>query len=234
MRRFLLSIGLSLITSIIYANNVEVIYKGPRYIGDWETIELSSIKFHDLEIGDTIYVYATKTDSTSLGAFQNHKWDTLDDAMNGDVITGDFEMIVDTETKLSEIKQFGLKVRGVNYECTIKMEYVDDKGQKQATSTGVAAGQNYVQMAIPEGITQLDRVYLTYQNPGSLKLTEASVVTTGEARSRGFINDGVTTSIKDVKRGADMSDKWYDMNGRQVEQPSKGLYIKNGKKIMHH
>lgn len=116
MRRFLLSIVLSLITSIVYANNVEVIYKGPRYIGDWETIELSSIKFHDLEIGDTIYVYATKTDSTSLGAFQNHKWDTLEDAMNGDVITGDFEMIVDTETKLSEIKQFGLKVRGVNYE----------------------------------------------------------------------------------------------------------------------
>ena len=121
----------------------------------------------------------------------------------------------------------------VDFPVTIKMEYVDDKGQKQATSTGVAAGQNYVQMAIPEGITQLDRVYLTYQNPGSLKLTEASVVTTGKARSRGFINDGVTTGIKDVKRGADMSDKWYDMNGRQVKQPSKGLYIKNGKKIMH-
>ena len=116
MRRFLLSIVLSLITSIVYANNVEVIYKGPRYIGDWETIELSSIKFHDLEIGDTIYVYASKIDSTSLGAFQNHKWNSLEDAMNGDVITGDFEMIVDTETKLSEIKQFGLKVRGVNYE----------------------------------------------------------------------------------------------------------------------
>lgn len=122
----------------------------------------------------------------------------------------------------------------VDFPVTIKMEYVDDKGQKQATSTGVAAGQNYVQMAIPEGITQLDRVYLTYQNPGSLKLTEASVVTTGEARSRGFINDGVTTGIKDVKRSADMNDKWYDMNGRQVKQPSKGLYIKNGKKIMHH
>lgn len=102
MRRFLLSIVLSLITSIVYANNVEVIYKGPRYIGDWETIELSSIKFHDLEIGDTIYVYATKTDSTSLGAFQNHKWDTLEDAMNGDVTLsecGNSETVTEKDVK---------------------------------------------------------------------------------------------------------------------------------------
>lgn len=103
MKRFLLSIGLSLITSIIYANNVEVIYKGPRYIGDWETIELSSIKFHDLEIGDTIYVYATKTDSTSLGAFQDHEWQALPGVMNGGPITGDFELVInDTEVLISK------------------------------------------------------------------------------------------------------------------------------------
>ena len=121
----------------------------------------------------------------------------------------------------------------VDFPVTIKMEYVDSKGQKQATSTGMPAGKNYVQMAIPEGITQLDRVYLTFQNAGSLKLTEASVVTMGEANARGFINDGVSTDIREVKRGETENDKWYDMNGRQVEHPSKGLYIKNGKKVMH-
>ncbi|MBR6842045.1 MAG: hypothetical protein IKM77_07090, partial [Prevotella sp.] len=121
----------------------------------------------------------------------------------------------------------------VDFPVTIKMEYVDSKGQKQATSTGMPAGKNYVQMAIPEGITQLDRVYLTFQNAGSLKLTEASVVTMGEANARGFINDGVSTDIREVKCGEVENDKWYDMNGRQVEHPSKGLYIKNGKKVMH-
>lgn len=116
MKRLLTFLIIICLVTIVKANEVETIYEGPRAIGDWGTVELSSIKFHDLKVGDTIYVYTSKVDSTSLGAFQNHKWDSLEDAMNGDVITGDFEMVVDTETKLNEIKQFGLKVRGVNYE----------------------------------------------------------------------------------------------------------------------
>lgn len=116
MRRLFLLLIAVCFTSTLFANKVEVIYQGPKSIGDWGTVELSSIKFHDLEIGDTIYVYTSKVDSTSLGAFQNHKWSNMEDAMNGDMITGDFEMVVDTKTKLNEIKQFGLKVRGFNYD----------------------------------------------------------------------------------------------------------------------
>jgi len=28
------------------------------------------------------------------------------------------------------------------------------------------------------------------------------------------------------------NDKWFDLNGRRSYQPAKGLYIKNGKKIL--
>ncbi len=115
MRRPFVLIVSIMVFFTMNANEVEVIYQGPKSIGNWETVELSSIKFHDLKIGDTIYVYTSEVDTTSLGSFQNHKWEALEDAINGFTITGDFEMVVNTETMLQEIKHYGLKVRGVNY-----------------------------------------------------------------------------------------------------------------------
>ena len=113
----LLSIILTLLTALAtMAGNVEEIYKGPRQIGDWDAIELTSIKFHNLQLGDTIYVYASGITPESKGAFQNHNWHTLaPDILNGQTINGDFEMIVHTQEVLDELKRYGLKVRGCHY-----------------------------------------------------------------------------------------------------------------------
>lgn len=113
----LLSIILTLLTALAtMAGNVEEIYKGPRQIGDWDAIELTSIKFHNLQLGDTIYVYASGITPQSKGAFQNHEWKTLaPDILNGQTINGDFEMIVHTQEVLDELKRYGLKVRGCHY-----------------------------------------------------------------------------------------------------------------------
>lgn len=103
-------------TSTFRSENVEEIYKGPRQIGDWDAIELTSIKFHNLQLGDTIYVYASGITPQSKGAFQNHNWHTLaPDILNGQTINGDFEMIVHTQEVLDELKRYGLKVRGCHY-----------------------------------------------------------------------------------------------------------------------
>jgi hypothetical protein len=40
------------------------------------------------------------------------------------------------------------------------------------------------------------------------------------------------TGIKSIWAGEGDNAKIYDLNGRRVEQPSKGLYIKNGKKYV--
>lgn len=113
----LLSIILTLLTALAtMAGNVEEIYKGSRQIGDWDAIELTSIKFHNLQLGDTIYVYASGITPQSKGAFQNHEWKTLaPDILNGQTINGDFEMIVHTQEVLDELKRYGLKVRGCHY-----------------------------------------------------------------------------------------------------------------------
>lgn len=128
-----------------------------------------------------------------------------------------------------------VRFEAVDFPVTIKMEYVDGNGQKQANSTGVAAGNTTVQMAIPEGIKQLDKVYLIFQNPGSITMTEATVVTKAEAHSRGFINDGTdgTTGIEAITPAySEDEEGWYDLNGRRVEKPGKGIFIRNGKKTV--
>ena len=115
MKRLYLFLMAVCLASTLFANEVEVIYQGPYEIGDWGTVELSSIKFHNLEIGDTIYVYASKVDSTSKGAFQDHEWHTIPGLINGQAITGDYEFVVKNQDALNELREYGLKVRGENY-----------------------------------------------------------------------------------------------------------------------
>ena len=115
MKRFLVCLITLCWFSVAQATEEEILYQGPYTIGDWGTVEISSIKFHNLEVGDTIYVYTSETDSTSKGAFQNHEWDSFPSVINGQSITGDYEFVVKSEEVLNELKQFGLKIRGFNY-----------------------------------------------------------------------------------------------------------------------
>ena len=41
-----------------------------------------------------------------------------------------------------------------------------------------------------------------------------------------------TTGIQNVERTKTGEDKWYNLNGQRVDHPTKGLYIKNGKKVL--
>ncbi|MBO5626865.1 MAG: hypothetical protein J5953_13890 [Prevotella sp.] len=41
-----------------------------------------------------------------------------------------------------------------------------------------------------------------------------------------------TTGIKEVKSGEVKGEKWFKLQGQRVDNPGKGLYIKNGKKVV--
>ena len=45
-------------------------------------------------------------------------------------------------------------------------------------------------------------------------------------------NDPKPTGIMTIELSDDDKAVIYDLNGRRVEQPSKGIYIKNGKKVV--
>ena len=50
--------------------------------------------------------------------------------------------------------------------------------------------------------------------------------------SRSFIGLNETTGIKDVNRETITNNRYFDLQGRRVAQPTKGLYIVNGKKVV--
>ena len=51
------------------------------------------------------------------------------------------------------------------------------------------------------------------------------------AKSFNFIFDDETTGISEMKTGILDNEAWYDLQGRRVAQPTKGIYIHNGKKV---
>ena len=52
------------------------------------------------------------------------------------------------------------------------------------------------------------------------------------ARSIGFDFGDDTTGVKAVNVNEADSDKYYDLNGRRVEKPAKGVYIIKGNKVI--
>jgi hypothetical protein len=52
------------------------------------------------------------------------------------------------------------------------------------------------------------------------------------ARALSIVFDGETTGISSVKTAATIEGNCYDLSGRRVAKPTKGLFIVNGKKIV--
>ena len=58
------------------------------------------------------------------------------------------------------------------------------------------------------------------------------VAGTSDARTLDFSIDGETTGISSVNNAQSTVGNYFDLQGRRVAQPTKGLYIVNGKKII--
>ena len=67
-----------------------------------------------------------------------------------------------------------------------------------------------------------------------LTLTESLVVPASDVRADVImdLSDGTATDIQTVHGEGFMVKDYYDMSGRRVAKPTKGMYIVNGKKIL--
>ena len=63
------------------------------------------------------------------------------------------------------------------------------------------------------------------QNPADMEIPARSVVTV-------VMSVGAPSGITTIEQTPAGNDKYYDLMGRQVSKPQKGLYIKNGKKYI--
>ena len=75
-----------------------------------------------------------------------------------------------------------------------------------------------------DGYLKANRAYLS---------TEYDVTSAGARSMEIIFDDGEVTSIEDVRsKLSDMSGDFFDLQGRKVANPTKGLYIVNGKKVV--
>ena len=122
------------------------------------------------------------------------------------------------------------------FPVTLKMEYTNTDGKAMATSMGVAAGKTQLNLPLPQDTKIIKKVYLTYSEAADVVLTDAAVIAGANARPlTGYEDDGTTRveeAIVNALSGTRVTDIYYDLQGRRVEKPAKGLYIVNGKKVI--
>jgi hypothetical protein len=106
--------------------------------------------------------------------------------------------------------------------------YLKD-GTFKSVSGNATIGNNKCYLVLP---TSMVAVSSTRSAEDSFIFEEPEVIKLPiEFKSIGSEDDG-TTSIKEVKSGEVKSDEWFTLQGQRVAKPGKGLYIRNGKKVV--
>lgn len=110
------------------------------------------------------------------------------------------------------------------------MKFIGTYEQKDIVSDDGSSTQYYCFMADGAEAGKFVRVVTT---PVTMNPYRAYMVVEGgaDARELDLVIDGVSTGIKNMKVGTD-DNVYYDLQGRRVLYPTKGLYIVNGRKVI--
>ena len=107
--------------------------------------------------------------------------------------------------------------------------YLKGDGSFVSVNGYVNIKNNKCYLALP---TSMVAVSSTRSAEDDYKFEEPEVIKLPiEFKSIGSEDDG-TTGVKEVKSGEVKGDEWYTLQGQRVAKPGKGLYIRNGKKVV--
>lgn len=131
-----------------------------------------------------------------------------------------------------------LKSETTNANTTYAIPVIASSGTGQGSLTGsVTESLTYSESAEKDyyflAINDEQEAQFTKLTSGTIAAGKAYLeVTKGGARSLRVVFADETQGIESVSANAVNSDDCYDIQGRRVAQPQKGLYIKNGKKVV--
>ncbi len=107
--------------------------------------------------------------------------------------------------------------------------YLKGDGSFVSVKGYVNIKNNKCYLALP---TSMVAVSSTRSAEDDYKFEEPEVIKLPiDFKSIGLEDDG-TTGVKEVKSGEAKGDEWYTLQGQRVAKPGKGLYIRNGKKVV--
>ena len=104
---------------------------------------------------------------------------------------------------------------GIFLPSPLSGEKLETKAKKQVTLWG-----------------SIDDNYSFVYEDGRIELTFEIFSDKAKIYKQEFKGKNTTTSIKSLRAKKSTSSIVYDLSGRRVHQPKKGLYIVNGKKIV--
>ena len=117
----------------------------------------------------------------------------------------------------------------------------DTEYQVPVVLSATAPATNYLVKG--DGTTVFDGTtpdYILYSDGKFYQIGSGTVATnkaylhldSAPARALDIVFDDETTGIKENNRETIANNQFFDLSGRKVAQPTKGLYIVNGKKVV--
>ena len=136
----------------------------------------------------------------------------------------------DTEVAAKMVKVEATPAEAPVAGNAVKIKFVGTYKKKDIVSDDGSSTWYYCFMADGAEAGKFVRVIT---NPVTMNPYRAYMVVEGGASSRelDLVIDGVSTGIKNMKVGTD-DNVYYDLQGRRVLYPTKGLYIVNGRKVI--
>ena len=206
------------------------------------------------EAEDYTPVAATGVDITLTRTINADKWSTI--VLPFSISKSDLETALGTTVTLAgisgynsgthEISTESLSSITANVPCFIKTNS-DVSGEATISNVTIAAGTaekvisgdfkligSYSAMDIPSGCYFVSNNNL-YKSTGNSHIKPFRAYFTGVPAGARimFWDDEDATAVTDVRRDVnDVKGEYFDLQGRKVANPTKGLYIVNGKKVI--
>lgn len=146
--------------------------------------------------------------------------------IDGNIIPVGQAVILKSESANGTIYLYTVASADVTDAVTDQYADNDLRGTQRSLATSDVSGQVYT-------LAKVEDVLGFYKFTGSnLAAEKAYVVSTSGARAITFEGDETTDINAAPQQGSEAAGAVYDMQGRRVEHPVKGLYIVNGKKTV--
>lgn len=121
-------------------------------------------------------------------------------------------------------------VSGENRNMTVNLN-----GQDVKTFTGCNSGSwgSIGTKTLTVNLEPGDNVIRIYNKSAWMPSIDCMTVSRTDSKDRTVIT-GITGTKVQMGGENSLNDKWYDLQGKEVNAPSNGIYINNGKKILKH
>ncbi len=221
------------------AENVDVRVKRTIKANEWNTLVLP----FDMTEAQVKKAFGS---DVQLAEFSSYEVD--DDATeitvefaDADLTKGffaNYPYIIKTSEDITEFTVNGVDIAPDEEEAVA--EYAEGRGKNRHVY-GTFIGTYHAGTVVPsqslflsdnkfwysKGLTKMKayRAYFTFED------VLASVGNAGARITMSF-NNGKTTGIRDNNRDAMTNDRYYDLQGRSVRTPAKGVYVRDGQKVV--